>query len=292
MPADTSNLGPIFHYKDSLIRYGISVIKIRWSCGYLIFIMKISILIRWHLYIDMPPRGPRRHITDLVIEYSRLSTEFPSRKYIIHCWPCLGLLVFSSVAPFPVWCVFAFSPGHRSELWGGGLCGGGDTPGWQVLYPTGIPHWRWVTHLRSPLEGRGGLAWICKITRTKGKYILSLRICIQVCFALFCCGYTIIITHEFGGFVWLIPVHLGMLHLGHCMSSEWSLMSEIVNSLWPSDAIWQHRSCRFGTILAQVMACCLEAPNHYLNQLWLLISEVLWQFWEQFHFKCLRWYSV
>ena len=30
-----------------------------------------------------------------------------------------------------------------------------------------------------------------------------------------------------------------------------------------------------GSILAQVMACCLTAPSHYLNQCWL-ISEVLW----------------
>ena len=27
--------------------------------------------------------------------------------------------------------------------------------------------------------------------------------------------------------------------------------------------------------LAQVMACCLMAPSHYLNQCWLMISEVL-----------------
>ena len=46
------------------------------------------------------------------------------------------------------------------------------------------------------------------------------------------------------------------------------------NSLWPSDAIWQHRS---GSTLAQVMACCLTAPSHYLNQCWLIISEVRWQ---------------
>ena len=46
-----------------------------------------------------------------------------------------------------------------------------------------------------------------------------------------------------------------------------------VNSLWPSDAIWQQRS---GSILAQVMACCLTAPSHYLNQCWLIISEVQW----------------
>ena len=44
-----------------------------------------------------------------------------------------------------------------------------------------------------------------------------------------------------------------------------------VNSLWPSDTIWWHRS---RSTLAQVMACCLTAPSHYLNQWWLIISEV------------------
>ena len=34
------------------------------------------------------------------------------------------------------------------------------------------------------------------------------------------------------------------------------------NSLWPSDTIWRHRSW---STLAQVMACCLAAPSHYLN---------------------------
>ena len=47
-----------------------------------------------------------------------------------------------------------------------------------------------------------------------------------------------------------------------------------VNSLWPSDAIWQHES---KSTLAQVKACCLPAPSHYLNQWWLAISEVQWQ---------------
>ena len=46
----------------------------------------------------------------------------------------------------------------------------------------------------------------------------------------------------------------------------------VVNSLRPSDAIWRHRS---GSTLAQVMACCLTAPSHYLNQCWLIISKVL-----------------
>ena len=44
--------------------------------------------------------------------------------------------------------------------------------------------------------------------------------------------------------------------------------------LWPSDAIWRHRS---GSALAQVMGCCLTAPSHYLNQCWLIILEVQWQ---------------
>ena len=39
-----------------------------------------------------------------------------------------------------------------------------------------------------------------------------------------------------------------------------------LNSLRPSDAIWRHTS---GSTLAQVMACCLTAPSHYLNQCWL-----------------------
>ena len=46
-----------------------------------------------------------------------------------------------------------------------------------------------------------------------------------------------------------------------------------VNSLWPSDAIWRHRS---GSTLALVMACCLKAPSHYLNQCWLIVSKVQW----------------
>ena len=46
-----------------------------------------------------------------------------------------------------------------------------------------------------------------------------------------------------------------------------------INSLWPTDTIWRLRT---GSILAQVMACCLTAPIHYLNQCWLIISKVQW----------------
>ena len=47
----------------------------------------------------------------------------------------------------------------------------------------------------------------------------------------------------------------------------------LVNSLWTNDAIWRQIS---GSTLAQVMACCLTAPSHHLNQCWLIISEVQW----------------
>ena len=42
------------------------------------------------------------------------------------------------------------------------------------------------------------------------------------------------------------------------------------NSLWPSDVIQWHRS---GPWMAQVVACRLMAPNHYLNQCWFSLVE-------------------
>ena len=52
---------------------------------------------------------------------------------------------------------------------------------------------------------------------------------------------------------------------------RWSGNHVILNSLWPNDAIWRHGSA---STLAQVMACCLMAPSHYLNQCWLIISKI------------------
>ena len=57
----------------------------------------------------------------------------------------------------------------------------------------------------------------------------------------------------------------------NCVHNLWSTLR--FNSLWPRDAIWRQRSW---STLAQVMACCLTAPSHYLNQCWLIISEVQW----------------
>ena len=78
-----------------------------------------------------------------------------------------------------------------------------------------------------------------------------------------------------------ILMELIMLYLLKCTTKYlWqalnigrSFPSFIINSLWPSDAIWRQRSW---STLAQVMACCLTAPSHFLNQCWLIISEAQW----------------
>ena len=45
----------------------------------------------------------------------------------------------------------------------------------------------------------------------------------------------------------------------------------VINSLWPIDVICRQGS---GSTLAQVMACCLATPSHYLNQCWQIIREI------------------
>ena len=64
--------------------------------------------------------------------------------------------------------------------------------------------------------------------------------------------------------------------------SQWetALLCNDVSHLWPSDAILWHRS---GSTLAQVMALCLMAPSHYLNQCWLIISGSSENHLREFH---------
>ena len=63
------------------------------------------------------------------------------------------------------------------------------------------------------------------------------------------------------------------LYQEHWLSIHIYASNYTFNSLEPSEAIWR---CRSGSTLAQVMACCLTAPSHYLNQYWLIISKVEW----------------
>ena len=88
-----------------------------------------------------------------------------------------------------------------------------------------------------------------------------------------------VITHPYPN---LKPLWHGWVISWHyfCRSGYYpcpDLNHGLVNSLLPGDGIWQHRS---GSTLVQVMACCLTAPSHYLNQCWLFICEVQG---EQFH---------
>ena len=90
--------------------------------------------------------------------------------------------------------------------------------------------------------------------------------------------------------VWFVMIEVTIMLMSHDHNSlspgKWSCYFKCVNlknnrgidilsinSLRPSDAIWWHRS---GSTLAQVMAWCLTAPSHHLNQCWLIISVVQW----------------
>ena len=71
--------------------------------------------------------------------------------------------------------------------------------------------------------------------------------------------------------VLLLPV-LSTLLCTLCLrtNSQKHHTNYILNSLWPGDAIWRHGT---RSALAQVMAWCLTAPSHYLNQCWLISGE-------------------
>ena len=66
----------------------------------------------------------------------------------------------------------------------------------------------------------------------------------------------------------------------HCWLVSWLrekywLWITCLNSLEPSDAMWWQKT---GSTLAQVMACCLTASSHYLNQCWL-ITKYFIRYW-------------
>ena len=69
----------------------------------------------------------------------------------------------------------------------------------------------------------------------------------------------------------LLPYLPGANEIYCFLQTNLLLSKVIINSLWPSDTIWRHKS---GSTLAQEMACCLMAPSHYLNQSSLTISPV------------------
>ena len=84
--------------------------------------------------------------------------------------------------------------------------------------------------------------------------------------------------------VWKIPEKLGQYIM--CVITQFSedtssydvdlfLMNILISVAEESThcGLVTHKS---ESTLAQVMACCLMAPSHYLNQCWLIISKVRW----------------
>ena len=76
-----------------------------------------------------------------------------------------------------------------------------------------------------------------------------------------------------------------------CYSTPLCIINISVNSLRSSDAILRQI---YGSTLAQVMAWCLTAPSHYLNQCWFIISKVQWHsfIWGQSHKRYLSYQSI
>ena len=79
----------------------------------------------------------------------------------------------------------------------------------------------------------------------------------------------------------LLVIAHGMLQCTVLAPMYWSIMIYIdiswINSLGPSDTRWRQRT---ESTLAQVMACCLTAPSHYLSQCWLVVSKFLWHLYD------------
>ena len=97
-------------------------------------------------------------------------------------------------------------------------------------------------------------------------------------------GHILTVCQEFAIFS-IVSGHLSHFRI-HCSSVDirvvplsilWCLVEPApgwtlhINSLCPSGARWWHKC---GTTLTQVMAWCLRVPSHYLNQCWLLISQL------------------
>ena len=71
-----------------------------------------------------------------------------------------------------------------------------------------------------------------------------------------------LVPNRWHAITWMITQKYDLHGIAH---PQW------VNSLWGSNTIWQIWS---ESTLAQVMACCLTTPSHYLNQCWLITISI------------------
>ena len=88
--------------------------------------------------------------------------------------------------------------------------------------------------------------WIC-LSRILHQFILVIKISVWL--------------HRKRLIIFHILAYLSLIHVVHVRKCT-CIFIPLINTLWPSDAMWRHIS---GLTLAQVMACCLTAPSHYLN---------------------------
>ena len=162
---------------------------------------------------------------------------------------------------------------------------GGNVYGLSVTKMTLNPISQSINHsVIQSIDGIYQLDGLMKIRRNSGALALELRFsCInslnclkQECGILFANALEILqsCTNPYTCIYICVEFTYQLVNTNHTTLTQCGL----VNSLRPSDTIWRHRS---GSTLVQVMACCLTAPSHYLNQCWL-ISEVQWQFHKRY----------
>ena len=119
--------------------------------------------------------------------------------------------------------------------------------------------------------------WIwLQVSRSHDSHIKSLRMWLRLCEVCFQ-GHMNDIWNPWQTWPWFLLNEVSRSQEWH--SEYLKNMAKIfvkyfcqsLNSSWLSDVIRWHRS---GSKLAQVMACCLTAPNHYLNQHLSIISDM------------------
>ena len=151
-----------------------------------------------------------------------------------------------------------------------------------AMMPLKLCHITFIKHVIScmclPLSGRNriGTAWVDKYK--------DRQICLFDQQRTKLAAGRLIVYTNYDFWIWTMLDTDSILQLLSCMQSVdcinnsqtlWDpfFISFHVNSLWPGDAIWWHET---RSTLTQIMACCLTAPSHYLNQCWLIIGEVPW----------------
>ena len=129
------------------------------------------------------------------------------------------------------------------------------------MSPNGVTRPQWV-ECKRPL---GSMASMCSTNSKVGSDIIICQVALSHYLNQHCFIINEILLHEF---IWS-QFHRRYLS-GYnafettiCKISVVLFRPQCVNSLWPSDTIWQHEP---QSTLVQVIACCLMASSHYLNQ--------------------------